>query len=60
MLYNIEKKEIKTDEMCIKCQYYDSKLLKCNGLNKCCFEYDETTKTIIDGITKLPLNIKEN
>jgi hypothetical protein len=37
MLYNIEKKEIKTDEMCIKCQYYDSKLLKCNGLNKCCF-----------------------
>ena len=45
----VEKKEQKE---------FDSKLKKCNGLNKTCFEYDEKTNTIIDGVTKMPVQLK--
>ena len=62
MLYNIEKKKIQNALLCAKCPHQDKKTLDCNGLNKACFEYDEKTDTIIDGVTKLPLNLnkKEN
>lgn len=59
MLYNIEKKELKTDKTCIGCAYYDKRLKKCDGLNKCCFEYDPKTQTVIDGITKMPMKIEK-
>lgn len=59
MLYDIEKKKVHTDTDCLTCPHYDSNLLICNGLNKCCFEYDKATKTVIDGVTKLPLKISE-
>lgn len=55
MLFNIEKKEIFSQAQCLTCSHYNKKLKKCEGLNKVCFEYDEKTKTIIDGVTKLPL-----
>ena len=55
MLYNIEKKQIKTDLTCKGCPYYNTTALKCDGLNKCCYEYDPLTKTCFDGVTKLPL-----
>lgn len=57
MLYNKEKKRVKQGVDCITCQYWDSKLKKCNGLNKNCFEYDEKTQKIIDGITKKAISI---
>lgn len=58
MLYNIDKNDIQTNVMCIKCKYFDKKTHKCNGIGKVCFEYDKKTKTIIDPITKLPLKLK--
>ena len=58
MLYNIEKNKIQSQVQCLTCRHYDKKLKKCNGLNICCFEYDNATKTIIDGVTKLPLKMK--
>lgn len=60
MLYNIEKKKIHEETDCCTCPYYDTRLLKCHGINKCCFEYDAATKTIIDGVTKLPLKVGNN
>ena len=61
MLYNIEKKKIKQPKDCFSCECYDKKELKCTGLNKVCFEFDETTYTVIDGLSKLPIKIiKEN
>lgn len=59
MLYNIEKKKVKGAFDCGDCPYLDKENARCNGLNKCCFEYDPKTKTIIDGITKLPLKVGE-
>ena len=59
MLYNIEKKQKQTMLTCATCPYMDKKTLLCSGINKACFEYDEKTDTIIDGITKLPLNLNE-
>ena len=55
MLYNIEKKKVMRPTDCILCSHYDKKQKKCNGIGKACFEYDELTKTVIDGVTKLPL-----
>ena len=60
MLYNIEKKKIKTATTCIDCPYLDKALHRCEGIIKCCFEYDAVTKTIIDGVTKLPLKVGNN
>lgn len=60
MLYNIEKKKIKTATTCVDCPYLDKALHRCEGINKCCFEYDAVTKTIIDGVTKLPLKVGNN
>lgn len=57
MLYNVELKKVKTSSDCITCLYFDKKLKKCNGLGKCCFEYDEKTKTVFDSVTKLPIKI---
>jgi hypothetical protein len=57
MLYNIEQKKIKTALDCCSCSHFDKKTKKCNGINKVCFEYDEKTKTVIDGITKLPIKV---
>lgn len=57
MLYNIEQKKIKTALDCCSCTHFDKETKKCNGINKVCFEYDEKTKTVIDGITKLPIKV---
>lgn len=59
MLYNIDKQHIQTDDDCFTCQHFDLLRLKCDGYNKTCFEYDEATKTVIDGITHLPLTINK-
>jgi hypothetical protein len=56
MLYDNYLKREHTRADCLTCEYFDKQLKVCNGLNKKCFEYDEKTKTIIDGITKMPVN----
>lgn len=58
MLYNLKKRRIKKATDCASCPYFDKATKKCSGMNKNCFLYDEKTKTIVDGITKLPLKIK--
>lgn len=58
MLYNIKERKVKKATDCASCPYFDRKTKKCNGINKNCFLYDKTTKTIIDGVTGLPLKIK--
>ena len=56
MIYNIEKKQIRTDVTCLSCKYFSIEEKKCiNGIGKVCFEYDEKTGIIIDPITKLPI-----
>ena len=56
MIYNIEKKQIRTDVTCLSCKYFNIEEKKCiNGIGKVCFEYDEKTGIIIDPITKLPI-----
>lgn len=57
MLYNVVKKKVKTLVDCFSCPYWDGRTKSCRGLNRVCFEYDEKTKTIIDGKTKLPRNV---
>lgn len=57
MLYNIEKKKVPDLTDCGNCPYFDIVEKKCEGLGKACFEYDETTKTIIDNVTKLPKKV---
>ena len=59
MLYNIEQNKKQSVLTCADCQYFDKKTLLCSGINKACFEYDEKTDTIIDGVTKLPLNLNK-
>lgn len=59
MLYNIEKKSVRTQKQCLTCQHFDKRTKKCSGVGKTCFPYDHKTQTIIDTITKLPLKIKE-
>jgi len=58
MLYNILKKKTQEITDCLKCPYFDLKLKQCSGLNKVCFEFDEKTNTVINGITKMPLDLK--
>lgn len=58
MLYNREKKAVKTNKDCLKCEYFDKKEKRCLGFNKKCFEYDAITGSIIDGITKLTIQTK--
>lgn len=58
MLYNINKHRTKKATDCASCPYFDKKTKECKGKNKNCFLYDKTTKTVIDGITGLPLKIK--
>lgn len=57
MLFNCELGKEQNALQCLKCNYFDKKTKKCNGLGKNCFEYDEKTMTIIDPITRLPLSI---
>ncbi len=54
MLYNIETKEIKNELSCLECPHFDKSLKKCKGLGIACFEFDPTTQTCIDPVTKLP------
>ena len=58
MLFNIKFKKVKKATDCNSCRYFDKKTKECSGKNKNCFLYDEKTKTVIDGITGLPLKIK--
>lgn len=57
MLYNKEKKRIKTNKDCLTCPYFDTQKKSCTGLNKNCFEYDAITGIAIDGVTKLPIKL---
>jgi len=57
MLYNIDKKRIKQDLDCIECPNYDKQDKRCKGIGKTCFEFDQTTQTCIDPITKLPCEV---
>lgn len=57
MLYNKNYRRIKKPIDCMTCACYDKTLKECKGLNKVCFEYDEKTQTLIDGITKLPIKL---
>lgn len=54
-LYNKDLKRVITITDCATCPQFDRKLKKCNGIDKLCFEYDEKTKTCIDGVTHLPI-----
>ncbi len=58
MLFNIDKKKIKSDTLCLECKHFDKKSHKCNGIGKVCFEYDMDTQTLIDPITQMPLKIE--
>ena len=60
MLYNIKKKKTQSINDCLTCEKFDKKLCKCNGIGEICYEYDPLTETVIDGITKLPIILKEN
>lgn len=55
MLYNTEKKKVQNITDCFSCKYFDKKLKRCSGINAVCYEYDNTTNTIIDGLTGLPI-----
>ena len=57
MLYKKSEKRIRTSKDCINCSCFDTRLKKCNGIGKECFEYDEKTQTVIDPITKLAIKI---
>lgn len=57
MLYNKKTRLIRKSKDCIKCEYFDKKKKKCNGLGVVCFEYDPKTSTCIDPITKLPIKL---
>lgn len=55
MLYNKDEKKVQQMIDCLTCKYFDKQKKRCYGIGKCCFEYDEKTKTCIDNITKLPI-----
>lgn len=58
MLYNNNRKKVKTALDCLTCEYFDQANKKCvGGIGKNCFEYDPKTQTIIDPKTKLPINL---
>ena len=57
MLYNKDLKKTVLITDCIACPYWDKKLKKCEGIGTVCFEYDEKTRTAIDAITKLPIQL---
>lgn len=58
MIYNLGKERIKKATDCASCPYFDKATKKCSGINKNCFLYDKKTKTLIDGVTGLPLKVK--
>ena len=55
MIYNLKEDKIQTKAQCLSCKYFEKKSGKCNGIGKCCFEYNPITKNLIDQTTKLPL-----
>lgn len=55
MLYNKKLKKVQATSQCLTCEFFDKKKKKCLGFGKNCFEYDPTTKTVIDPITRLPI-----
>lgn len=57
MLYNIELDKKQNYMDCWTCPYYNERMHQCEGLNKCCFEFDEKTQTCIDGVTRMPIRI---
>ena len=60
MLYNLLENRVKKATDCISCPYFDKTTKACGGINKNCYLYDEKTKTVIDGVTGLPLKIKKS
>lgn len=58
MLYNKDKKKVKTNVDCLTCIHYDKTKKKCNGIGKTCFEFDPKTRTVIDPITKMPIKLQ--
>lgn len=57
MIFNLKENKIKSTSQCIGCAFFDTKLKKCNGFGKVCFEMDLKTNTLLDPKTKLPLSI---
>lgn len=42
MIFNVEKKTIRTKTTCVECRFYDNKTQKCNGgIGNVCFELDK-------------------
>ena len=58
MLYNNNKKQVKTALDCLTCPYFDKTGKRCvGGIGKVCFEYDPKTHIAIDPKTKLPIKL---
>lgn len=57
MLYNKSTKNIKTQQDCAQCPYFNEVEKKCEGIGKNCFEYDPITKKAIDPITRLVIKV---
>lgn len=57
MLFNNDLEKVQTITDCLTCPYFDKVLKKCNGIGKCCFEYDPIIMTALDPITKLPIKL---
>lgn len=58
MLYNIELNKKQTNIDCLSCKYFNKQEKRCEGMGKCCFEYDPKTGVVYDNITHLPLKLK--
>ena len=57
MYWNKEIGKIQTNKQCMTCRNFDKLQKKCKGLGITCFEYDATTKTCVDPITKMPIKL---
>lgn len=57
MLYNIDLEKVKTSIDCINCGYFDKVSKKCKGFGVVCFEFDDKTNTLLDPITRMPINL---
>lgn len=57
MLYNVKEKKLINSVMCEKCEYKEG--IKCKGIGKCCFLYDEKTGTLVDPLTRKPIKSRK-
>lgn len=57
MLFNVKENKPQRPIDCLHCKYFDTKTKQCKGIGKNCFLYDPKTRTLIDGITGLPIKL---